>query len=434
MSTIAILGTGMAGVGASYRLRGESHTCVLYDKATRPGGHTVTVHHPDGFSFDSGPHVSFTKDERIQELFAAAVGGQYEAVQYQLSNYWQGYWFPHPVQCHLHSLPPDLVTKILLSFIDEERKPLPEVTNYAEWLVASYGKVLAETFPMAYTAKYHTTPAENLRTDWMGPRMYRPTLQEMLFGALSPAVPNNHYITNFRYPRRGGFQSYVDGLRGDATVELGHRLVSLDPKRKELTFENGCIVPYDAVVSSIALPDLIPMIVGVPPVVRAAAAALACSSVVLVNIGLDRSDVSQAHISYFYDDDIIFSRLSFPHMFAPSMAPEGCGSIQAEVYYSKKYKPIDRTPQECLEPVIRDLRRVGLIRQTDRILHQSVAFAEYANIIFDHDRPQALATVHGYLDSIGVSYCGRYGDWAYLWTDDSFKSGERAAERALALL
>jgi hypothetical protein len=80
------------------------------------------------------------------------------------------------------------------------------------------------------------------------------------------------------------------------------------------------------------------------------------------------------------------------------------------------------------------LRRVGLIRETDLLLHRSVAFAEYANIIFDHDRPQALATVHGYLDAIGVSYCGRYGDWAYLWTDDSFKSGERAAERALALL
>lgn len=434
MSAIAILGTGMAAVGACYRLRDEPHTCVQYDKNPYAGGHTVTFRHPDGFSFDSGPHVSFTKDERIQQLLANAVGGKYEAVQYQLNNYWQGYWFPHPVQCNLYGLPPDLVTKILLSFIEEERKPLPEVTNYAEWLVASYGQVLAETFPMAYTAKYHTTPSENLRTDWMGPRMYRPSLQEVVFGAVSPTVPNVHYITNFRYPTHGGFQSYIDGLRTDAAIELGHEVVAIDPGRKELTFKHGRRVSYDAVISSIALPDLVPMIAGVPQDVRDAAATLACSSAVLVNIGLDRSDVSPAHISYFYDADIIFSRLSFPHMFSPSMAPEGCGSIQAEVYFSKKYKPIDRTPQECLEPVIRDLKRVGLIRDTDRLLHTSVAFAEYANIIFDHDRPQALATVHGYLDSVGISYCGRYGDWAYLWTDDSFKSGERAAESALARL
>ena len=29
-------------------------------------------------------------------------------------------------------------------------------------------------------------------------------------------------------------------------------------------------------------------------------------------------------------------------------------------------------------------------------------------------------------------YCGRYGDWGYMWTDESFISGERAAEKALS--
>jgi hypothetical protein len=59
---------------------------------------------------------------------------------------------------------------------------------------------------------------------------------------------------------------------------------------------------------------------------------------------------------------------------------------------------------------------------------------DYANIIFDLDRKPSLDTVHGYLDSIGVAYCGRYGDWGYMWTDESFKSGERAAETALSRL
>src|SRR5262249_22824762 len=122
------------------------------------------------------------------------------------------------------------------------------------------------------------------------------------------------------------------------------------------------------------------------------------------------------------------------HMFSEDMAPPGCGSIQAEVYFSKKYRPMDRTPESCIEPVIRDLRRLGLVRDSDRILHKSVHFAPYANIIFDHDRPAALATVHGYLDRAGIAYCGRYGEWAYFWSDDSFKSGERAAEKALSRL
>jgi len=434
MSTIAILGTGMSSLGAAYRLREEKPTVVLYDKNSFTGGHTATVHFENGFSFDYGPHVSFTKDERIQDLFAASVGGQYEEVQYFLNNYWQGHWITHPVQCNLYGLPGELIKNALMSFIEEEKQPLPKVENYADWLLASYGKVIAETFPMAYTAKYHTTPAENLRTDWMGPRMYRPKLEEVILGAVSPTAPNVHYIQGFRYPKRGGFQSYLDGLRTKAEIVLEHKLVALDPVRKELTFANGAKKTYDAVISSIALTDLLPMIAGVPDEVLAAAAKLACSSCVLVNVGLARSDISKAHISYFYDKEVIFSRLSFPHMFSADNAPEGCGSIQAEVYFSKKYMPMDRTPESCIEPVIRDLRRVGLLRDDDRILHQNAAFVEYANIIFDHDRPAALATVHGYLAQIGVDYCGRYGDWGYLWTDDSFKSGERAAESALAKL
>ena len=43
------------------------------------------------------------------------------------------------------------------------------------------------------------------------------------------------------------------------------------------------------------------------------------------------------------------------------------------------------------------------------------------------------AHLDAYLDDMQIAYCGRYGDWGYLWTDESFISGERAAERALAL-
>jgi hypothetical protein len=59
-------------------------------------------------------------------------------------------------------------------------------------------------------------------------------------------------------------------------------------------------------------------------------------------------------------------------------------------------------------------------------------FLRYANIIFDLERAKALKTVHGYLDDLGISYCGRYGDWGYMWTDESFISGEKAADRALS--
>jgi hypothetical protein len=136
-------------------------------------------------------------------------------------------------------------------------------------------------------------------------------------------------------------------------------------------------------------------------------------------------------MTYFYDDDICFTRIGYPHMLTANNAPPGTGNIQAEVYFSEKYKPLTGSPSDWIEPVITDLRRCGILRDSDEILSKNAMMLKYANIIFDLERAEAVKVVHGYLDELGISYCGRYGDWGYLWTDEAFKSGELAAQKAL---
>ncbi len=431
MRDIVILGTGMAGFGAAHRLHAEGITPVMYDKNNYHGGHTASFRSASGFLFDIGPHISFTKDARIQDLFAESVDHEYETIQITLSNYWRGYWPLHPVQLHLHGLPEDVIVKVIADFVATRNAGERPVKNYADWLVASFGPTFAELFPMQYTRKYHLTEAENMSTDWLGPRIYRPSLEEVLRGALSPTAPQVHYITHFRYPRDGGFVSYLKKFVPLGNLRLGHELVSIDPYARRLRFANGLVREYEALISSVPLPDLVGMIVGTPQDVLDAAGRLACSTCVLVNLGVDREDLSAAHITYFYDQDICFTRVGFPHMLSATNAPPGTGSIQAELYFSNKYKPFTGSPDDWIQPVIKDLRRCGLLREDDRLLSRRAMLVPYANVIFDLDRAAALKTVHGYLDDLGIAYCGRYGDWGYLWTDESFRSGELAAERAL---
>src|SRR5215813_8816705 len=185
MERIVILGSGMAGFGAAHRLHSEGICPVMYDKNNYHGGHTASFRHDGGFLFDIGPHISYTKDPRIQELFADSVEQQYETLQIFLNNYWRGYWPQHPAQLHLHGLPEDVVIKVLTDFADVRYAPEQPIRNYADWLLSSFGRTFAELFPMQYTRKYHTTGAENLTTDWLGPRIYRPSMEEILRGALS---------------------------------------------------------------------------------------------------------------------------------------------------------------------------------------------------------------------------------------------------------
>ena len=72
------------------------------------------------------------------------------------------------------------------------------------------------------------------------------------------------------------------------------------------------------------------------------------------------------------------------------------------------------------------------MREDDRILYRGAMHIPYANVIFDLETTSSAAAVHGFLDDIGIAYCGRYGDWAYLWTDQSFVSGENAFNKSLS--
>lgn len=427
---IVVIGSGLGGFGAAHRLRSEGIEAVLYEKNSYHGGHTAS-YHMDGFIFDEGPHVSFTTDKRIRQLFAESVRGRYETVDAKVNNYWQGYWIRHPAITNLYGLPPDLLVRILRDFIERPNDRPDAIRNYEDWLVGSYGRTYAETFPMQYTRKYHTTTADNMSTEWVGPRLYQAKLEETLLGAVSPQTPNVHYVQDYRYPAQNGFISFLDLFKAQSNVLLNHNVVKIDPGARELHFAHGAAVQYDHLISSVPLPELIPMITGAPREVMEASQTLACTNLVLVNIGVDRPDVSTASWTYFYDDDMPFSRISFPRTFSSSTVPAETSSIQCEVYFSKKYRPLNRPPEAYIEPVIDGLRRCGLIREDDRILHRSAMHVAYANIIFDLDRAKALRTVHGYLNDLGIAYCGRYGDWGYLWTDTSIMSGENAAQRVL---
>jgi protoporphyrinogen oxidase len=432
---IVIIGTGFAGFGAGHHLAEAGHPYVVYDKNGYVGGHTASHELPGGFVFDQGPHLSFTKDERIQGILADAVNGKYEAVPIGLDSHWQGRTVTHPLQLNLHGLPTDLTVKILLDLVSASAAPddRPPPADYESWLRSSYGDTFAETFPMTYGLKYHTTAMANLTTDWLGPRMYRPSLEEAFRGALS-ATPDRdkHYVTNFRYPTEGGYQSYLDSWIARSDVRLNHQVTGIDTEGRQVRFANGETVAYRELISSVPLPELIPLIDGVPSSVVAAGERLAFSSVVLVNLGIDRAGVGGGtHIRYVYDADIPFSRISFPHQLSPRVAPAGTSSIQVEWYFSEKYHPLTDSPDSLIEPTVAHLRAMGVLDHSDEVLVSEANFTRYANVIYDHERGPAVATIQDFIDHVGIRSCGRYGEWNHLWTDESFISGERAAKAAV---
>ena len=95
---------------------------------------------------------------------------------------------------------------------------------------------------------------------------------------------------------------------------------------------------YERLVSTVPLPELVPLIDGVPVMFSRP---LRGSRDVRGSGGhrVDRNDISDTHITYFYDEDVVFSRVN-SRIGSLRNAPPGTGSIQAEVYFSDKYRPL----------------------------------------------------------------------------------------------
>ncbi|NHN47163.1 FAD-dependent oxidoreductase [Halostella sp. JP-L12] len=67
MQSIAIVGAGVAGLGAAYALRDRDATVTLFERADRVGGRSAT-RRTDGYTYDTGANYLKDGDDRVTDL------------------------------------------------------------------------------------------------------------------------------------------------------------------------------------------------------------------------------------------------------------------------------------------------------------------------------------------------------------------------------
>ena len=421
--SIAVLGGGIAGISAAYHLQAEGREAVVYEQNASWGGlcDNFTI---DGFRFDNAVHLSFTKDEHVKELFdLSSASYSHPPLAY---NYYQGYWLKHPAQNNSFPLATEEKIRIIMDFINREESSAV-INDYEQWLRYQYGNYFAENFPMRYTRKYWTVEARDLTTSWVGNRMYRPSVEEVLAGAMSADTPNTYYAQMMRYPEKGGYKAYLSYMAERTHLCLNKKAVLIDPQKKRIDFEDGDSRYYDHLISSLPLPDLVKLIKNSPAPVQEAGEAICASSVALVSLGFNSPDIPKYLWFYIYDEDVPPSRVYSPSMKSPDNVPPGKSSFQCEIYFSK-YKPLVRQGDDLLSYVIEKGIACGWFCKND-IEVSDYRELKYGNVIFHKGMEKSRQIIHDFLDGQGIVTVGRFGEWAFLWSDQSLLSGQAGAAR-----
>lgn len=415
---IAILGAGISGISAGYHLAVKGLENTVFEKNPSWGGLCDNFTIGNGFRFDYFIHLSFTIDEYVQKLFSES--SKFHIHKPVSTNYYKGYWLKHPAQNNLAPLSAEEKTKIILDFVS--RPTIEQPSNYKDWLLAQFGEYFTDNFPVSYTPKYWTVKAEQLTTDWLGGRFSLPPLENLLKGAFEEQQENFYYAQEMRYPTMGGYKSFLQEMASKTNIKTNKEVVLIDLNTKRIDFTDNTFVHYEKLISSLPLPELVKRIKDVPKNILEASEKLLCTSGQLVSLGFKRPDVPKNIWFYIYDDDILPSRAYSPSIKSPDNAPIGKSSLQFETFYSKV------TPQQLsggalIEHVVEKGEKMKLWTAND-IEVSDYREVKYANVVFDFERKKNVAIIHEYLNKKGIHFIGRFGEWDYLWSDQSLLSGK----------
>jgi protoporphyrinogen oxidase len=447
-SNITILGSGLAGLAANFHLKDE--VCEIFEKNTYAGGH-IHSEQVNGFVFDEGPHVSFTKHKYVKNLFAENIANGFLEYPVESINFYKGFWIPHPAQSNLFAIPEPLRTACLDSFLNSRLNTNNKtIAHYAAWLNEAFGEVFTNNFSKLYTKKYWTVDPENLTTKWVGDRIFYPNIDDVKEGYLKPPSIQTHYISHIRYPKNDGYFSYAKNWAESAFIHFEHELSSISFKDKEIRFSNGKTFPYKKLISTIPLPILIEKS-DASTIVKDAAKHLSCSSVFIINVMANHKTKRKENWIYVYDEDKYSTRINCTELLAPNNAPANQTGIQVEVYFSN-YKPLGESVESIKKKVVQELLEMGLLESENLIIDIYTKWVEWANVIFDHKREENLDLVLNYLSNCGLVrefddlepttnwnekfkhkidlsnaslvLAGRFAQWKYYWTDDCVLRGK----------
>jgi protoporphyrinogen oxidase len=437
---ILILGAGPTGLGAAWRLQELRHTnWTLVEASNHAGGLASSFTDEMGFTWDIGGHVQFSHYEYFDRVMDELLGREGWLQHERESWVWMRDRFvPYPFQNNIHRLPPEDLERCLSGLVDITRNSPAQPVNFREWILAVFGRGIADVFLLPYNFKVWAYPPERLNTAWVGDRVAVTDLSRVLHNLVFRKDdvswgPNN----TFRFPLRGGtgaiWRTCAERLPREK-LQFNTAVTAIDPARHRLTFRDGKTIEYCRLISTVPLRNLIQMS-GQVQFKHTAEDGLLYSSSNIFGIGLRGAPPESLRTKcwmYFPEDNCPFYRVTVFSNYSPNNVPDirKYWSLMAEVSESPD-KPVDQA--RLLEQVIEGLLATRLIERREDIVSIWRHRANHGYPTPCLERDAALAEILPSFENADIYPRGRFGLWKYEVSnqDHSFMQGVEVVERLL---
>jgi len=438
---ILVLGAGLTGLSTAFHLsaRPGGADYRLVEREREPGGLARSMD-ADGFVFDFTGHLLHLRDPGVRALVDRLLPGGLAGHSRRAFVFSKGVLTPYPFQANTFGLPADVVRECVEGFvetlIEEARyKGAPGVEarasglSFHDWVLRTFGRGIARHFMFPYNEKLWRRDLRELSSEWVAWSIPKPSLGDVIAGAVGRSDKAFGYNPSFLYPRADGIRALPNAFLGHVRPpELGRRAVAVDLARRAVRLDDGETVGYEALISTLPLPELVAMAAPVPEAMREAAARLDYVSVCNANVGLEGATVPDAHWIYFPEPEFPFYRMGVPTNLSAAVAPPGAAALSFEASYRRDAAPAGGFDEAALAAAVSAGVVTGAVRRlTSRVLH-----LRYGYVVFDEHRRRHLPAILDFLERHGVRSTGRYGAWEYSSMEDAIRHGREAAAWAAA--
>ncbi len=224
---IGILGGGLSGAALQRFLAQPSE--VLEAEAT-PGGLCRTFW-KDGFGYDIGGHILFSKNQEINELVDGLLGDNINRCRRANQVLFNGRYVKYPFENDLAALDKEDCYDCLIGFLQAD---FPKPANFEEWMYYTFGRGIAEKYLLPYNRKiWKTEPREWASSGSSGfPSRPWKTWSSRPWEFATEGYTHQLF---FRYPLHGGIESLVGAIIGPGREDFTRFPRAADsPGRKRL--------------------------------------------------------------------------------------------------------------------------------------------------------------------------------------------------------
>ena len=419
---IIVLGGGASGLSFGVITTKNS---IIIESEARLGGHSRTTIQ-DGWTFDRGPHIIFSKNQLALECIVQSLGRNVIKCKRNNKISFENKLLSYPIENGLNDLSFETRYKVFMSYIWWKIKKSfnPKFDDLEKWFILNFGQRLVEMYFKPYNEKVWKTEFSKLADDWVE-RIPSPKVFDIFWGTILKKGTDGYlHQLYYHYPLLGGYESIMNSWAKlysiknseKSEIRLNEKVIEIDLTGYFPTVRTDKKI-YKNVPAVYTLPikKIKSICTGVPKHILTLIEKLQVNPMIVVSLGFEGDYPEEFTAIYFPDPDFLVNRISFPHVFSSKNVPTNSFMIQAEITVGEgeDFKADDLS---IIQHVIEGLKQKRILGE-NKLIFSKVDHYEEAYVVTKKGDVKRLNEIKKYFSNRNLYLHGRFGSHDYLNVD-----------------